>query len=208
MERRAFRIAQNLLRRMRIDRRDPLWKYLSGIERDQGAVLQLTPEGIELFDAAVVDRPGVDYGCIVTAVPRPRERLRAMELLDLVGLADSAEVEARNFAYGDQRRLEIARALATKPKVLCLDEPAAGMNPRESQDLMDFMGQSMGIQPTTADPTVPIPPSETDVPGVFLAGVVAAGYDANKIFIENGREHGPRICSCIGARREEGGGER
>ena len=46
---------------------------------------------------------------------------------------------AKNLSYGDQRRLEIARALATRPKVLCLDEPAAGMNPKESQDLMDFI---------------------------------------------------------------------
>jgi triacylglycerol lipase len=76
------RIAQNLLRRMRIDRRDPLWKYLSGIERDQGAVLQLTPEAIELFDAAVVDRPGIDYGCVVAGVPAPTDSLSIRALLD------------------------------------------------------------------------------------------------------------------------------
>ena len=76
------RIAEGLLRRIRFDRRDPVWRYLGEIERDQGAVLQLTPEGIELFDAAVADRPGIDYGCIVTAVPKPRETLRAAQLLD------------------------------------------------------------------------------------------------------------------------------
>jgi hypothetical protein len=76
------RIAQNLLRRMRIDRRDPLWKYLSGIESDQGAILQLTPEGIELFDAAVVDFPGIDYGCVVAGVPPPSESFSVTAVLD------------------------------------------------------------------------------------------------------------------------------
>ena len=76
------RIAAGLLRKMRYDRRDPLWRFLREIEQDQGAVLQLTPEGIALFDAAVVDRPGIDYGCVAAGVPTPRERLRATELLD------------------------------------------------------------------------------------------------------------------------------
>ncbi len=76
------RLAQGLLRRIRFDRRDPVWRYLGEIERDQGAVLQLTPEGVALFDAAVADRPGIDYGCVVAAVPKPRESLRAAEMLD------------------------------------------------------------------------------------------------------------------------------
>ena len=75
------RLAAGLLRRIRFDRRDPVWKYLGEIERDQGAVLQLTPEGIELFDAAVADRDGIDYGCVVTAVPKPRVELTAKSLL-------------------------------------------------------------------------------------------------------------------------------
>jgi branched-chain amino acid transport system ATP-binding protein len=58
-------------------------------------------------------------------------RARAMELLDLVGLAHRASEPARSLPYGDQRRLEIARALALGPSVLLLDEPAAGMNPQE-----------------------------------------------------------------------------
>jgi len=56
---------------------------------------------------------------------------RAMHLLQIFGLDSRAEEQARNLPYGDQRRLEIARALATEPKVLLLDEPAAGMNPQE-----------------------------------------------------------------------------
>ncbi|OGQ18260.1 MAG: ABC transporter ATP-binding protein [Deltaproteobacteria bacterium RBG_16_71_12] len=61
---------------------------------------------------------------------------RAHKLLDVMGLSHRADEEARNLPYGEQRRLEIARALATGPKVLLLDEPAAGMNTREKQDLM------------------------------------------------------------------------
>jgi branched-chain amino acid transport system ATP-binding protein len=63
----------------------------------------------------------------------------ARRLLKFVNLSGKGDMIAKNLPYGDQRRLEIARALATRPKVLCLDEPAAGMNPRESQDLMDFI---------------------------------------------------------------------
>jgi branched-chain amino acid transport system ATP-binding protein len=66
-------------------------------------------------------------------------RRRALELLDMVGLADKAENEARNFSYGDQRRLEIARALALRPEVLLLDEPGAGMNTNEKSGLSDFI---------------------------------------------------------------------
>jgi len=76
------RTAANLLSRIRFDRRDPLWKYLGEIERDQGAVLQLTPEGIQLFDAAVTDRAGIDYACIVAGVPPPGETFRVRSLLD------------------------------------------------------------------------------------------------------------------------------
>ena len=60
----------------------------------------------------------------------------AMRLLNFVGIARSADDYARNLAYGQQRRLEIARALATKPRLLLLDEPAAGFNPQEKVDLM------------------------------------------------------------------------
>jgi branched-chain amino acid transport system ATP-binding protein len=64
---------------------------------------------------------------------------RAQELLGLVGLRRRSETLARNLPYGDQRRLEIARALATAPKLLLLDEPTAGMNPEETQRLTDFV---------------------------------------------------------------------
>ncbi|MFB9432910.1 ABC transporter ATP-binding protein [Streptoalloteichus tenebrarius] len=61
---------------------------------------------------------------------------KAMALLEFVGIADRAADRARNLPYGCQRRLEIARALATEPKLLCLDEPAAGFNPAEKEELM------------------------------------------------------------------------
>jgi len=68
-------------------------------------------------------------------------RERAWELLEYVGIDDVAEERARNLSYGHQRRLEIARALATDPQLLALDEPAAGMNPRETDDLKALMSK-------------------------------------------------------------------
>ncbi len=67
-------------------------------------------------------------------------RARGIDMLEFVGLRRSdAEVTAKNLPYGLQRRLEIARALASKPKLLLLDEPTAGMNPNETQDLTNFI---------------------------------------------------------------------
>jgi branched-chain amino acid transport system ATP-binding protein len=66
-------------------------------------------------------------------------RIRALELLEFVGVAGRADEQAKNLSYGDQRRLEIARALATEPKLLCLDEPAAGFNPAEKSKLLDLI---------------------------------------------------------------------
>ncbi|CAM4521388.1 MULTISPECIES: ABC transporter ATP-binding protein [Paenibacillus] len=64
---------------------------------------------------------------------------KAMDILKIFNLADQAQETAGNLSYGNQRRLEIARALAAGPKLLLLDEPAAGMNPNETRDLMNLI---------------------------------------------------------------------
>jgi branched-chain amino acid transport system ATP-binding protein len=68
-------------------------------------------------------------------------RERAHELLEFSGLRGSEDDYARNLSYGDQRRLEVARALATQPKLLLLDEPTAGMNPQETLDFTGFVSK-------------------------------------------------------------------
>jgi len=80
----------------------------------------------------------------VFQMPRTREEerkalKRAHELLDFVGLNGKGDLYAKNLPYGDQRRLEIARALAAQPQLLLLDEPTAGMNPAETQEMIAFI---------------------------------------------------------------------
>jgi branched-chain amino acid transport system ATP-binding protein len=86
------------------------------------------------------------FGSILRTPSVRREEVavteKAREMLTYVGLSkDLHEQTAANLSYGDQRRVEIARALASEPKMLLLDEPTAGMNPQESQQLTEFMDQ-------------------------------------------------------------------
>ena len=88
----------------------------------------------------------VPYGMFLSIFPNKRKRAaekeayeKAVALLEKVGLAQYMNHKATNLPYGMQRKLEIARALASRPKLLLLDEPAAGMNPQESAELSDFV---------------------------------------------------------------------
>ena len=92
------------------------------------------------------DQPEFKCGIFTSMLRLPRHfkvekamRERAKEILDVVGLYDERNNLACNLPYGKQRKLEIARALATNPRLLCLDEPAAGMNPHETEELMDII---------------------------------------------------------------------
>jgi branched-chain amino acid transport system ATP-binding protein len=89
-------------------------------------------------------RSHATWGEAILRLPRYRreeaaQRSRALALLEEVGLADAAAQPAGTLPYGHQRRLEIARALATRPRLLLLDEPAAGLNPQETRNLIDFI---------------------------------------------------------------------
>ncbi len=92
------------------------------------------------------NRPEYKCGLFTSMFRLPRHfkveramRERAKEILGVMGLLEERNSLACNLPYGKQRKLEIARALATNPKLLCLDEPAAGMNPHETQELMNII---------------------------------------------------------------------
>ena len=108
--------------------------------------IRLFPDFSALENIKTASHLRSNYSVFEGFVPSPRRRRQeqelhdhAMELVKTVGLEARATELARNLPYGHQRRLEIARALALSPKLLLLDEPAAGMNPDETRKLMDFI---------------------------------------------------------------------
>ncbi len=94
---------------------------------------------IGLHGHLTADPVRIVFGSPAVATEEAAAHQTASELLAFVGLKGREEEMAKNLAYGDQRRLEIARALAVRPRLLLLDEPAAGMNPEEALRLMEFI---------------------------------------------------------------------
>ena len=87
---------------------------------------------------------GIVAGLPATQQEEKKAAEEARRILKFVNLSGKGDLLAKNLPYGDQRRLEIGRALAARPKLLLLDEPTAGMNPRETQDMMDFIRHLRG----------------------------------------------------------------
>jgi len=130
-------------------------KNMVGLPPYRRAALGLarTFQNIQLFGGmSVLDNVLTGFhlrqqvGVLTALLPLPmvrksqtENRRQALELLELVGLGGKEDEPAEALAYGDQRRLEIARALAQAPQLLLMDEPAAGLNPRETEDLMALL---------------------------------------------------------------------
>jgi branched-chain amino acid transport system ATP-binding protein len=137
--------------------RDGVQKQLGGLRPDKisKAGLARTFQNIRLFrELSVLDNvriamhQNISYGLLSGFLHLPsyireekRVREESLELLDIFNLASKQDEMASNLPYGEQRRLEIVRALATKPELLLLDEPAAGMNPAETAQLTSTIAQ-------------------------------------------------------------------
>ena len=106
---------------------------IQAIRKDIGMVFQ----HFNLFPHMTVMENMTYAPMKVNKMDKGAAEAKAMELLKVFGLEEEWETKASNLPYGMQRKLEIARALATEPKLLLLDEPAAGMNPNETKELMD-----------------------------------------------------------------------
>ena len=132
-----------------------LGKPITGLRPDEVTVLGIsrTFQNIRLFaELTVLDNVKIGrhprtkstfIGSVFRTERQQNEEVaiaeQAHEMLEFVGLGAISDQTAGNLSYGDQRRVEIARALATEPRLLLLDEPAAGMNPQETQELIDLI---------------------------------------------------------------------
>lgn len=116
-----------------------------------------TFQNIRVFDSLTVHE-NVVVAALATGLGRREAHAVADAELDHLGLADAADAAAGALAYGPRRRLEIARAMAMRPRLLLLDEPAAGMNPAETADLrdrLDFIARSRGLAILLVDHDLP-----------------------------------------------------
>jgi len=121
------------------------------------------------------------WGALVNSPASVKDERRAheeaLDLLHFVGLRGRGDILARNLAYGEQRRLEIGRALATRPRLLMLDEPTAGMNPRETTEMMAFIREvreSFGITILLIEHQMRVVMSMSDLVTVLDYGVKIA----------------------------------
>ena len=125
-----------------------IFNLLTGVYKPDEGIINLDGQDITGKSTIDINKAGLHnhdkYSLFTSIVHAPKyfkvEKTmneEAMKLLKVFDLDKEADILASNLPYGKQRKLEIARALATKPKLLLLDEPAAGMNPNETQELMD-----------------------------------------------------------------------
>ena len=177
-----------------------LGEDITGLPGDKVALLGIarTFQNIRLFgDMSVIDtvkvgvqahRPASFWRTLLTT-PAFREQeagieARAAELLELVGLSDRAQRPARSLPYGDQRRLEIVRALAIGPRVLLLDEPNAGMNPSETDELLAFITRirdQQGVTIILIAHDIPLVMNVCDRIQVLNFGVLIAEGDPEQV---------------------------
>jgi branched-chain amino acid transport system ATP-binding protein len=124
--------APDHIARMHISRTYQNIRLFANMSAIENILVGMEPQLHSHWIGAVLGTPG-------TNKEEEEATTEARRLLDFVGLTGKGDLLAKNLPYGDQRRLEIARALANKPKLLLLDEPTAGMNPNESADTMRFI---------------------------------------------------------------------
>jgi triacylglycerol lipase len=137
-------LSKGLLDRLSPDRTDPVWKYLDRVSEDQGAIVQLTPESMDVFNAAVTDRMGVAYGCVVAAAPPPPRGYTWRDALDIERVAlGSLFVMLHTMAAREHRHYPYP---VPDPRVVARLEADLGfpVGPRNSDGLAPLYSQLHG----------------------------------------------------------------